>query len=76
MHRKPKTTQERKANGKRGFLIWDEYRVKLRGRRSSHTLVDAWDDLMRSDINHHSWERHRRTQYKCQNLRNMNQEEI
>jgi len=61
-HRAPKTTQERRANGRRCNNI-DEYGVRLRGRRSQMTLPDTYDDMQRSDINFHSWKRHRRTQY-------------
>jgi|LakMenE01Jun11ns_1017448.scaffolds.fasta_scaffold8523918_1 hypothetical protein len=64
-HRKPRTTQERRANGPRCQWVWhDEYRVKYRARRSMCMLVEAWDDLPRSDYNFRSWKRHRRTQYK------------
>ncbi len=63
-HRRPRTTQERRANGKGLFLDIDEYRIKLRGKRNIPNLVDAWDDIMKSTWGHRSWKRHRKTQWK------------
>lgn len=63
-HRKPRTTQERRANGKRGFLEINDYKIKLRPNRSMSNLVEAWDDLMFSYWGHRSWKRHRKTQWK------------
>lgn len=63
-HRAPRTTQERRANGRRDILRIDGYEIRLRGKRSMPILPDTYDDLMRSDWHHHSWKRHRLTQYK------------
>ncbi len=52
--RYPKTTQERR--------LWDE--EYGRAKRSPHNLVNAWDDIGRSDATHRSWKRHRKTQWK------------
>jgi len=62
--RHPRTTQERRANGKRNFIIWDEYKVPIRASRNMSNLVEAWDDIGRQDLSHRSWKRHRKTQYK------------
>lgn len=66
--RHPRTTQERRANGKRDILDIDGYKIRLRGKRNLTNLPEAWDDIGRSDWRHHSWKRHRKTQYKCSNL--------
>lgn len=63
-HRRPKTTQERRANGKRNFIYWGEYKVSLRASRNTSNLVEAWDDVNRSCINHDCWKQYRKTQYK------------
>jgi len=52
--KKPKTTQERKAN-----QDWP-----VRGRRSPRQLPDEYDDVHRSNIRQRSWKRYRKTQYK------------
>ena len=41
--RSPRTTQERRANGRRGKTL-DGIRVRL--KRSMQRLVEAWDDLV------------------------------
>lgn len=64
MHRRPRTTQERRANGKRHFLEIDDHKIKIRPRRNQANLVEAWDDLMHSYWGHRSWKRHRKTQWK------------
>ena len=53
-HRRPRTTQERRAN-QHGRHSRDEG-VWWRGRRSMKTLVDAWDDLM---IGKQHWQKHK-----------------
>ena len=67
-HRRPRTTQERRANGKRHFLKVDDYKVKIRPRRNQANLVEAWDDLMHSYWGHRSWKRHRKTQWKSESV--------
>jgi len=57
-----KTTQERRANGKRHFLHIDDYKVKIRPRRNAANLSNAWDDYW-IDVPK-SWKNYRRTQYK------------
>jgi hypothetical protein len=54
--RHPKTTQERRANGKRSK--W------ARGRRSAANLPEAWDDINLSRRGR-GWKNKRRTQYIC-----------
>jgi hypothetical protein len=60
-HRRPKTTQERRRN-----QLDREYGRLYRGRRSLHTLVDAWDDLPRNT--QRNWKRFRKTKWKNPNL--------
>jgi hypothetical protein len=54
--RKIQTIQERRWNEAHKDL------VKIRGNRKK--LPDDWEDIPRSDINHRSWKKHRKTQYK------------
>lgn len=63
-HRRPRTTQERRENGKRNVLYFDDYEVKIRASRNMSNLVEAWDDIGRSDMSHRTWKRYRKTQYK------------
>jgi hypothetical protein len=60
-HRQIHTTQELRAN-QDGQWIEDQgdYRIKIRGRRNN--IPNSWDDLMRSDLRHKCWKRHRMTQ--------------
>ena len=67
-HRRPRTTQERRVNGKRHFLEIDGYKIKIRPRRNQANLVEAWDDLMHSYWGHRSWKRHRKTQWKSESV--------
>lgn len=63
--RHPRTTQERRYNGKRGICYDDgEYVVKIRCKRSQPMLPSLWDDIIRQDGCHRTWKRHRNTQYK------------
>lgn len=65
MFRNPKTTQERRATQIRGSVLKvDGYNIKVRARRNSRNLVDAWDDIFVSTYGHRSWKRHRRTRWK------------
>ena len=60
--RRPHTTQERRAYFHEEI---SEYGIRIRGRRTSQGLPNAWDDHTRGDIfNHKSWKNHRHTQYK------------
>lgn len=52
--RNPRTTQEKRAN-QGGWR---------RAKRKPKNLPNAWDDILRSDMNHRTWKRHRRTQWK------------
>lgn len=52
--RNMRTTQERRAN-QDGFC---------RAKRRANVLVNAWDDVVRQDMDHRSWKRHRKHQYK------------
>ena len=61
-HRTLKTTQERRANGKRNFINYDEYKVAVRPSRNMSNLVERWDDLIRRPTR--SWKKHRKNQWK------------
>ena len=62
--RHPKTTQERRESGRRGFINEDDYRVKVRSKRNMKNLRNAWDDICRRDWNEKGWKKLRKTQYK------------
>jgi len=74
--RHPKTTQERRINGKRNVLDFDEYKIYIRPSRNSSRLPNAYDDLWIRDaiwidylfdgkIFHYvSWKKKRKTQYR------------
>lgn len=47
-----------------GLDIWSPL-VRVRARRGSHLLVDAWDDVRRSDMGNRSWKLHRRHQWRA-----------
>lgn len=60
--RRPRTTQERKANCTRNFLEFYGYKVKVRAKRNKINLPNAWDDVhIRKQK---SWKKLRRKQYK------------
>lgn len=59
-----RTTQERRANGKRNFLYFDDYKVKVRSKRNAANLPEAWDDYWIHVPK--SWKNHRKTQYKTE----------
>ena len=64
-HRRPRTTQERRANGKRNSIEFDDgYKVKIRASRNMSNLVEAWDDINRSSSEDRSWKKFRKEQYK------------
>lgn len=69
--RHPRTTQESRANGKRGVLKFDEYHVRIRGKRSTPNLPEAWDDIIKCGYynKHTSWKKLRTTQYRVVNCR-------
>lgn len=48
--RSPRTTQERRINGKRSQIAVDGYEVKIRAKRSQASLPEAWDDIPRKDL--------------------------
>lgn len=60
-HRRPRTTAERRQNA---LVLSEEGEPPVRGGRRPCQIPNAWDDLMRSDANNHSWKRHRSHQYK------------
>lgn len=62
--RHPRTTQERRANGKRDILYFDDFRVHIRARRNFSNLPNSRDDIIRGDYSCKSWKKHRKTQYK------------
>ncbi len=63
-YRHPRTTQERRINGRRDFLDCDGYQIKVRPCRNATLLVEARDDMIRADRFNRSWKRHRKTQYR------------
>ena len=60
--RHPRTTQERRANQRELYSEFPDF-VPYRGRRASHRLVNAWDDIPKNRGDR-SWKNYRRTQYK------------
>jgi len=66
--RRPKTTQERRANGKRTEQRDLEY--KIRAKRSGANLVDAWDDICTSVSTGWKAQTKRKKQYKVINFEN------
>jgi len=63
-HRRPRTTQERRENGKRNSIDFDGYKVKIRASRNMSNLVEAWDDINRSSSEDRSWKKFRKEQYR------------
>lgn len=64
--RRPRTTQERRANGYRYDRdICGDSRVHLRFRRSASRLPSNRDGLHRSNMEDRSWKGFRKTQYKA-----------
>lgn len=62
MYRNPKTTQERRANGRRDFLVIDGYVIRLRPCRNMANLVNSYDDIRRDWYK--SWKYYRSKQYR------------
>jgi hypothetical protein len=65
MLRFPKTTQEKRANGKRcanGIEEYGDYKVKIRAKRSWKQLPDAWDDMFTHTTK--CWKKFRKTRYR------------
>lgn len=60
-YKHPRTIQERRAYFHDEIA---EYGIRVRKTRSARNLPDPWDDRQRADLNHRSWKRHRKTQYK------------
>lgn len=58
--RHPRTTQERRANQ----FVRGEDRVPIRGRRASHMLPQAYDDIQNKSLRSRNWKRLRGTQYR------------
>lgn len=61
--RRPKTTQERRANGTRKER--HEFDYKIRAKRNAKNLVDAWDDICTSVSTGWKAQTKRKTQYKA-----------
>ena len=64
--RRPKTTQERRVNGKRTEQRDLEY--KIRAKRSAANLPEAWDDICISVSTGWKAQTKRKTQYKVINF--------
>ena len=64
--RYPRTTQERRVNGKSNILEIDEYHIKIRAKRNFRNLPNSYDDLW--IYYEKSWKKKRRTQYKVKEL--------
>ena len=62
--RRPRTTQERRAN--QDYRLEEEYRVHIRGRRAPHLLPEAWDDIPNRSLDNRNWKKLRKAkkQYK------------
>ena len=67
--RHPRTTQERRANGKRSVLKFDEYEVRIRAKRTR--LPTSYDDIWVTDVlwswydpNKICWKKKRKTKWK------------
>ena len=63
-YRHPKTTQERRINGKRNIINYDDYEVNVRPSRNFANLVEYRDDIPKTNHYDRSWKRYRKTQYK------------
>jgi hypothetical protein len=69
-NRNPRTQQERRVNSNHDYRSVEiqihgeihTLRIRIRGKRSTGMLVEAWHDLPRQM--QRSWKEHRRTQYK------------
>ena len=64
--RRPKTTQERRTNGRRTEQRDLEY--KIRAKRNAANLVDAWDDICTSVSTGWKAQTKRKKQYKVINF--------
>ena len=63
-HRRPRTTQEKRANGPRnGRGMFEGHPVRIRSKRNACRLPSSWDDLL-AFSDHRSWKRSRLTQYR------------
>lgn len=62
--RKSRTTQERRANGRRNGQWIEDFCLKMRPSRNMANLPNSWDDIVRRDLKDRSWKHHRLTQYK------------
>lgn len=63
-HRVPRTTQERRYNGRKHFQEIDGYLIKIRPKRNKINLVDAWDDIIIRDYYRRNWKHYRKHQWK------------
>ena len=63
--RYPRTTQERRANGRKSYMEEDDYVVRFRPSRSESRLPNAWDDNYINGVGrkHHCWKHLRKTKY-------------
>ena len=59
-----RTTQERRENGKRDFIVVEGYKVRIRAKRNQANLPCYWCDIFNRSWEDRTWKRHRRTQYK------------
>lgn len=59
VHRRPKTTQERRLSQPM------EGEPAPRAKRNSANLPNSWDDYGKSSYGNHNWKRHRKTQWKA-----------
>lgn len=70
--KRPKTTQERRENGRRSDHYDNhefEFKFKIRSKRNQKNLTEAWDDNLRSDLCLRTWKRNRKTQYKIKEVK-------
>lgn len=60
--RYPRTTQERRISGSRSACYDDgKYVIRCRAKRNKSNLPNAWDDLIRGDIDCKSWKKLRKS---------------
>lgn len=63
--RRPKTFNERKTA--EAHMLDEDiqyYGIKIRPKRNFNNLVNAWDDIPRTNWRDKNWKRHRKTQWK------------
>lgn len=55
----------RTQQARRMAQVMSEEEIRPRPKRSEKSLRSSWDDVYRHDLDHRSWKRHRKTQWKA-----------